>query len=112
MRYKILSVLLLSACQSPNINLPFLYQKDVIQGNVFSAEQIQQIQQGMRKEQVRAILGTPQLSDPFRPNQDTYYYRYFSGDTKHTYHSRLEVDYQNGQVSGLRHYPVSFKEKE
>lgn len=62
----------LSACGSTNWGFP--YRPDVQQGNWITAEQVTQLQQGMTREQVRFILGTPTLQDVFRTNRWDYPY--------------------------------------
>src|SRR5262245_42076064 len=41
------------------------YKADIVQGNVITTEQISQVKPGMTKLQVREILGTPLVTDPF-----------------------------------------------
>lgn len=72
---------------------PFLYKTDVVQGNVFSNDEIARIQPGMSRAEVERILGTPQLVDPFHKDRANYLYRYFAGDSKRTYSRRLVVYY-------------------
>jgi len=68
------SLALLSACSS--LGLPAAksdslfgvftpYRVDVVQGNVVTQEVMAQIQPGLGRMQVREILGTPLLADPF-----------------------------------------------
>lgn len=47
---------------------------DIQQGNVVSEEQLSQLQIGMNWRQVRQIMGTPMLTDPFHQNRWDYYY--------------------------------------
>lgn len=47
---------------------------DIQQGNVVSEEQLSQLQIGMDKRQVRQILGSPMLNDPFHQQRWDYYY--------------------------------------
>jgi outer membrane protein assembly factor BamE len=60
--------LLLSAC--------FLrpYRMDVQQGNYLDRETIAKLKPGMTRAQVRFILGTPLIADPFNPNRWDYLY--------------------------------------
>jgi outer membrane protein assembly factor BamE len=62
----------LSACGTTNWGFP--YRPDVQQGNWITSEQVAQLQQGMTREQVRFILGTPTLQDIFRTNRWDYPY--------------------------------------
>lgn len=47
---------------------------DIQQGNVVTQEQLSQLQIGMNWRQVRLIMGTPMLTDPFHHNRWDYYY--------------------------------------
>jgi outer membrane protein assembly factor BamE len=50
-----------------------LYKMDIYQGNVLDQEQIDKLQLGMDKNRVIAILGSPQLTDPFHSQRWDYY---------------------------------------
>jgi len=41
------------------------YRIDIVQGNVVTKEQIELVRPGMSRVQVRDLLGSPLLSDPF-----------------------------------------------
>ncbi|HEY9279888.1 MAG TPA: outer membrane protein assembly factor BamE [Eoetvoesiella sp.] len=69
-----LLALTLSACGTTNWGFP--YRADVQQGNWITSEQVAQLQQGMSREQVRFILGTPALQDVF--HTDRWDYTYFN----------------------------------
>ena len=48
------------------------YKPDVIQGNVVTTEQITQVKTGMTKVQVKEILGSPLITDPFHADRWDY----------------------------------------
>jgi len=48
------------------------YKVDVIQGNFVSKEQVEQLQPGMSREQVKALLGTPLLASLFHGDRWDY----------------------------------------
>jgi outer membrane protein assembly factor BamE len=48
------------------------YRPDIVQGNVVTTEQITQIKPGMTRVQVRDILGTPLITDPFHAQRWDY----------------------------------------
>ncbi len=54
--------------------MPGVYKIDVQQGNVISQEQVDQLQPGMSRRQVRFIMGTPLMVDAFHQNRWTYMY--------------------------------------
>jgi outer membrane protein assembly factor BamE len=50
-----------------------LYKMDIHQGNVLDPEQLEKLKTGMSKDQVVALLGSPQLTDPFHTERWDYY---------------------------------------
>ena len=48
------------------------YKPDVVQGNVVTTEQISQIKTGMSRSQVKDILGSPLIADPFHGDRWDY----------------------------------------
>lgn len=48
------------------------YKVDILQGNVLTQEQVQVLQSGMSREQVRDILGTPLLASVFHAERWDY----------------------------------------
>ena len=60
--------------QSVLDRLPFVYKMTVQQGNIVTAEQVDQLQPGMNKRQVRFLLGTPLLTDFFNSDRWDYVY--------------------------------------
>lgn len=54
--------------------VPLVYRPTVQQGNVVTQDQINELQPGMTKRQVRFILGTPMLTDVFHANRWDYVY--------------------------------------
>ena len=57
------------------------YRINVQQGNVIEQKQIVQLRPGMTRDQVRYVLGTPLLQDPFHADRWDYVYRYENGQT-------------------------------
>ena len=49
------------------------YKIPIIQGNIYEEEDLNQLQQGLTKDQVQFILGTPVIKDPFHKSQWNYY---------------------------------------
>lgn len=56
------------------------HKVDIQQGNVVSQQDVDRVQVGMTKEQVRFILGTPLLNSPFHTNRWDYVYRLTKAD--------------------------------
>jgi len=52
------------------------YRIPIQQGNVVEQERVNQLQPGMAKRQVRFVMGTPMLVDPFHQDRWDYVYMY------------------------------------
>ncbi len=63
----------LSACADW---LPEAHKLDLQQGNTVKLEQLEGISIGMSKTEVRRIMGSPMLSDPFHNQRWDYIYRF------------------------------------
>ena len=63
----------LSACADW---LPEAHRLDLQQGNTVKLEQLEGITIGMSKSEVRKIMGSPMLSDPFHDQRWDYIYRF------------------------------------
>ena len=76
MRKTLLVVLLLSGCswKSP-LEVITPHKIDIQQGNVVTQEMIDTLKPGMTPSQVRFVLGTPLVVDPFRKDRWDYVYR-------------------------------------
>lgn len=57
------------------------YRINVQQGNLVEQKQIAQLRPGMTRDQVRYVLGTPLLQDPFHADRWDYVYRFENGQT-------------------------------
>lgn len=75
-----LALLLLGGCKQlsgiPVPTLPGLgpHKIDIQQGNVVTQEMLEKLQPGMTRNQVRFVLGTPLIVDPFRNDRWDYVY--------------------------------------
>lgn len=76
-----LFVAMLTACSStpeiPSLLTP--YRIDVRQGNHITQEMVAQLKPGQSRDQVRFILGTPLVSDPYHAERWDYVYRFQPG---------------------------------
>lgn len=63
----------LSACSS------WVYRIDIPQGNYLEAKDIEKLQIGMTKEQVKFVLGSPVVTDSFDNDTWHYVYKFKSG---------------------------------
>ena len=77
-----ISLVVLGACSRSfdgGYNPPLLYKLDVQQGNVIEQDMLDRLKPGMDKEQVRYVMGTPVLIDPFHNNRWEYIYSFQKG---------------------------------
>lgn len=89
-----LSVLVLGGCLS-------VYKMDVQQGNVITQEMVDQLKPGMSRSQVRFVLGTPLVSDPFHPERWDYIYLFRRGGAAEVESHRLTVIFQNDVLARI-----------
>jgi outer membrane protein assembly factor BamE len=51
-----------------------VYRLAILQGNFLAAKDLDRVQVGMTRVQVRALLGTPMVADPFQTDRWDYVY--------------------------------------
>jgi outer membrane protein assembly factor BamE len=74
------AVLLLAGCSGvPTLPALTPHRMDIQQGNVVTQEMVSKLKPGMTRSQVRFVLGTPLVVDPFRTNRWDYVYWYEKG---------------------------------
>ena len=74
----LLVVLVLAGCkQAPELPAVISpYKIDIQQGNVVTQDMVAKLKAGMTRSQVRFVLGTPLVIDPFRTDRWDYVYLY------------------------------------
>ena len=103
--FPLLLALSLGACGF--VGFPGVYKIDVEQGNIVTPDMVAQLKPNMSRRQVRFILGTPLLEDPFDQSRWDYPYVkrngqkilseskltvYFDGDTLMRFDTDLEEE--------------------
>jgi outer membrane protein assembly factor BamE len=79
-----IALCLLCACSRSydgGFNAPLLHKIDIQQGNVVDQEMLDQLKPKMNKKQVKFIMGTPVLIDPFHNERWEYIYSFQEGGT-------------------------------
>ncbi len=73
----LVTLVMLTACQQVPM-LPGIspHRIDIQQGNVVTQEMVAKLKPGMTRQQVRFVLGTPPIVDPFRQDRWDYVYYY------------------------------------
>ena len=106
-RLSLALLVLLAACgEMPKMKMPSLnaedydaiYRMDIRQGNFVTQEMVAQLKPGQTREQVRFVLGTPLLTDPFHANRWDYVYRYDNGKGD-VQQRRLTVYFEDDKLS-------------
>jgi outer membrane protein assembly factor BamE len=76
------------------------YRMEIQQGNYVSQEMVSRLEKGMSKDQVRAILGTPLITDIFHADRwDYVYWREPAGGPREQ--RRLAVYFEDGRLARL-----------
>lgn len=78
-----------------------IYIPDVQQGNVITQEMIDKLRPGLSPQQVRFVLGTPLVSDPFHKARWDYLYSFRDGKTKTIERRRLTVIFEDGKLARI-----------
>jgi outer membrane protein assembly factor BamE len=87
-----------------------VYRVNIPQGNYLEGKMLDQVQVGMTRSQVRYVLGTPMISDPFHPDQWNYLY-YFKEGRSQKVDTRLVVVYfTDEKVSRIERPAGPFKD--
>jgi outer membrane protein assembly factor BamE len=76
------------------------YRIDVQQGNAVTQEMLDKLRPGMTPSQVRFILGTPLLQDPFHPNRWDYVHHDLKAG-KLIEQRRITVVFEDNKLKGI-----------
>ncbi len=94
--------LLLSACSSTYVPTPNLvYKVDIQQGNVITQDMVNQLKPGMKRDQVRYILGTPPIADAFHAGRWDYLYTFNKGGSDITERRRVSLYFNEDILTRL-----------
>jgi outer membrane protein assembly factor BamE len=86
---------LLSGCIS-------VYKLEIQQGNVVTQEMIDKLKPGMTRSQVRYVMGTPLVTDPFHPDRWDYYYYLRRSEDKVGESRHLTVIFKNDVLAEVK----------
>lgn len=81
-------------------NAGISYRIPIQQGNVLTQERVNQLQPGMAKGQVRHLMGTPMLVDPFHQDRWDYIYTHRPprGETERRH---ISLYFESGQLARI-----------
>ena len=75
-----------------------VYQAALSQGNLLDQEDIDQVEVGMTRGQVRFLLGTPMIDDPFHEDRWDYVYYLRIGRDKAIFKRWISIFYDGDNV--------------
>ncbi len=76
-----------------------VYRMDIQQGNLLDAEQVDQVEVGMTRSQVRFLLGTPMVIDSFDADRWDYVYSLRRGHSREVTRRHLVVWFDGDTVT-------------
>jgi outer membrane protein assembly factor BamE len=78
-----------------------VYRPNIQQGNLLKVDDVNQVTVGMTRSQVRYVLGTPMVSDPFQPDRWDYIYTLRRGHESKADRSYFVVHFEGDKVSRI-----------
>ena len=79
-----------------------IYRPTISQGNIVKPEDLEQVEVGMTRNQVRFLLGTPMIDDPFRRDRWDYVYYIKVGRRATSGKRWTSVVFENDRVAEIR----------
>ena len=79
-----------------------VYRANIAQGNFVKEEDLAQLEVGMTRNQVRFLLGTPMIADPFHSNRWDYVYYLKIGRRDAVAKRWVSVFFENDVVSNIQ----------
>ena len=83
-----------------SFNAPLLHKIDIQQGNVINQEMLNKLAPGMNKKQVKYIMGTPVIIDPFHNERWEYIYSFQEGG-KVRKQRHITLHFENGKLAHI-----------
>ena len=109
--FLLLTIVLLGGCSALQGFSLKPYRMNIQQGNYLEAEAVDQLEIGMTESQVRFLIGTPMVADPFNADRWDYVFFFKVGRTRNEVVSRLTVWFEDGQVVRIDR-PESYEDAE
>lgn len=85
--------------------LPGQHRVDVRQGNYIDERRVEQLKIGMTKSEVKLLIGSTLVNDPYRPEIWHYVYSYQDPDGNSKDYKRLVLTFTNQLLSNIEHTP-------
>jgi outer membrane protein assembly factor BamE len=103
------TLLIIAATAAAALMSGCVYRPTIQQGNLLKYEDIEQVKVGMTRSQVRYVLGTPMVSDPFEPNRWDYVYTLQVGRGSRVDRAHVVVFFEGDKVSKVEKLGASAK---
>lgn len=79
-----------------------VYRANISQGNIVEEEDLDQVEVGMTRNQIRFLLGTPMIDDPFHMNRWDYVYYLKIGRNDASAKRWISILFDDDKVSEIR----------
>lgn len=94
-------VLLLAGCTAAQGFSLRPYRMNIQQGNYLEAKDVDQLEIGMTQSQVRFLIGTPMIADPFNADRWDYVFFFKVGRTRDEISNRLTIWFEDERVARI-----------
>jgi len=82
------------------------YRPNIQQGNIVTTEMLESLEQGMSRREVRYVLGSPMIEDPFHADRWDYVYTLREGRSKKRKQSTITVVFDNDRLASVEGDPA------
>ncbi|MDH3431270.1 MAG: outer membrane protein assembly factor BamE [Gammaproteobacteria bacterium] len=79
-----------------------VYRANIAQGNLIEQDDLDQVEVGMTRNQVRFLLGTPMIGDPFHQARWDYVYYVTIGRNPATFKRWVTIVFENDIVTEIQ----------
>ena len=79
-----------------------VYRANIAQGNLIKQDDLDQVEVGMTRNQIRFLLGTPMIDDPFHTNRWDYVYYLKLGRKDAGFKRWVSIFFADDRVSEIR----------
>jgi outer membrane protein assembly factor BamE len=97
-RFLIIAIILATLAMSSGC----VYRLNISQGNLVEQEDLDQVEVGMTRSQVRFLLGTPMVDDPFHKDRWDYVFYIKIGREDATFKRWVSIIFEDEVVSEIR----------
>ncbi len=97
-RYLTIAILFIALSASTGC----VYRQNIAQGNLIEQEDLDQVEVGMTRNQIRFLLGTPMIDDPFHRDRWDYVYYLKIGRDDATFKRWISIYFEDDLVSEIR----------